>query len=125
MEKIMKHKLNIVFLLALLATNINAMQAIDVKPASGVILSKGDQMFVRGVPVSCEAPLLTEGKYTTTCETLRNNHLEEINIEFVANINSSSEELRQKGYEFLKSTGLDLDKDTFWCDPYIHGPQVI
>ena len=90
--------------------------------ASGIVLSKGEQTIISGYAVSCEAPLLTEGIFETMCKADKDDKIERIKIKFVADINSSFDELNKKRDDYIKSTG-NLES-IYWCD-HFYGPSPV
>lgn len=64
-----------------------------------------------------------QGKFTTTCKADVNDKIQTVEIEVIADVNASHEELNEKIAEFLKAR--NLYEAVYWCTPRIYGPEPL
>ncbi|RYZ84924.1 MAG: hypothetical protein EOP04_17000 [Proteobacteria bacterium] len=88
---------------------------------AGVVLSPGDQTIIRGIPTSCGAPLITEGRYETRCTATKPiNGKRVLKIEFIERTSASPKEL-SKSFD-QKIIEMGIDPNDLYCDGKIFGP---
>ncbi|MGE3263403.1 MAG: hypothetical protein AB7K68_16620 [Bacteriovoracia bacterium] len=78
----------------------------------GIVLSAGDQTFVKGFPVSCQAPLPVEGKYHLWLSLIvqdaqGKSTMLDREFEFTFKAIASAKELRKKADEIILDNNID------------------
>ena len=106
--------------LIIVLMNITTAYAAEATDRAGVILSRGDQTIISGIPVSCEAPLVQEGKYMFYCDDYKTKRLA-LRLEFIEKANATYEEVINRREQLITENNLDINH----CLGGVHGPFPI